>query len=298
MASALTVLIVTAVFGLAQSFFPMRRPSNFGPPVCKKPYGYKSWGQSETSENSWPKVCQTGKKQSPIHISQQAASLNNTEDLSFDGYGSGSTTNYVIINNGKTIMIRFTGAAGKGPRLSYAGRTYQFLQLHFHWPAEHVFNGQRLPLEMHLVHQEVDSDKLLVITVLHRLGSNSNEMISKISSILRVVEDPTKKERFAGKPKISLEKFLPAGLDKSYPSYYSYEGSLTTPPCTEGVRFIILFNPSRINTSDLHKFERVRRCHPRGFVGWNKVVKWMYGNFRQTQDLNGRRVSLHTDLLF
>merc|ERR1712002_1064046 len=122
----------------------------------------------------------------------------------------------------------------------------------------------------------------------------SNEMLSKFTSMLKEVKTPREKTTFPGKPKIVVSGFFPNSATDDV-SYYSYEGGLTTPPCTEGVKWIILLNPSHIDVNTLYKFETLKRCKSGEGDNGQYLER---GNFRPTQNLNGRRVSLHTDLLF
>ncbi|MBI2382183.1 MAG: carbonic anhydrase family protein [Gammaproteobacteria bacterium] len=198
-------------------------------------------------------VCGSGKEQSPVDI--QA-----TEDTDLPAlapryaYARGE-----IVHNGHTIQVNVP----VGGSLEYGGRQYQFKQFHFHAPSENRIQGKSFPLEVHLVHADAEGH-LAVIGALYQEGAES--------AALKPLWETMPKE---GGEKAELElavnpeRLLPAGRD-----YYRFPGSLTTPPCSEGVQWLLLKQPVSASAEQLKQFKDL----------------FEHGNARPVQPLHGRVV--------
>jgi carbonic anhydrase len=133
-----------------------------------------------------------------------------------------------------------------GSSLTYGGMTYDLEEFHFHLPSEHrIANGEYV-MEMHLVHQTTDGRNTAVIGVLFNAQGPDNPAFQPIVENL----PPPGSEHGGTGPDINALNLLPAKR-----SYYKYGGSLTTPCCTEGVRWIVLANPVRVSRAQLRKFQ-------------------------------------------
>lgn len=195
--------------------------------------------------------CGDGKHQSPINI--KAPGVNSSHTFDF-GYNSSSE---VILNNGHTIELLYDS----GSIFSFDGTDYNLLQFHFHTPAEHLINGERFPIEMHLVHRSLDTT-YLVLGILFEEG-NENTFLSRI-----ILDAPEKVETKAFDTRINVTELIP---DTS--EFYYYSGSFTTPPCKEAVRWLIF------------------KAHDTASPLQIKALRALEGsNSRPVQDLNGRVV--------
>ncbi len=196
----------------------------------------------ETGPENWSKLspeyaaCGNGLNQSPIDISETVAA--ELEALQFN-YESSST---VIVNNGHTLQIN----VGPGSRMRAGGEDFQLVQLHFHSPSEHQIKGELFPLEGHFVHQN-KSGALAVVGVLFRSGERNFDLA-----------------RFGEAAPKELNKPIPIEVDFSdlelyhdHEFYYRYNGSLTTPPCTEGVRWYVLKEPGHIAPEQAAQFVKL-----------------------------------------
>ena len=125
-------------------------------------------------------------------------------------------------------------------QLTVDGKSYNLLQFHFHTPSEHYIGGLPYPMEVHFVHQAEDG-QLGVIGVLMKLGEES-KAISKIWGAIAE----------QGTISLSAKDLLPANLD-----YFKYEGSLTTPPCSEGVQWHVVKEPITISEAQLIAFQEL-----------------------------------------
>ena len=164
-----------------------------------------------------------------------------------------------VINNGHTIQINYGGA----DTLTIANDTYALAHFHFHSPSEHTVNGKHSPMEMHLVHQTAGA-KLAVVGVLIDEGAH-NKAFDPVWANL-----PKQKGEKTHHPAVTLEV---EDLLPSVRTSYRYDGSLTTPPCSEGVSWIVMSTPISLSAEQIRAFTELFRH-----------------NNRPTQPLNGRAV--------
>lgn len=218
-------------------------------------WGYKGekgpavWGELKADYV----LCAEGNQQSPINIT-----TTRTEDLPEIAFDY-RPTNLKLVNNGHTIQVNYAA----GSKIEVAGEVYQLLQFHFHAPSEHTINGKHSALEMHLVHQKSDG-ALGVVGVMINKGQ-SNQQFAPVWDEL-----PAKagEERHFENLSINADNLLP---DER--KYYTYDGSLTTPPCSEGVTWFVLQSPVEMSESQIATFE--------------EIIK---DNNRPVQPLNGREI--------
>ncbi|XP_077214063.1 alpha carbonic anhydrase 7-like [Tasmannia lanceolata] len=185
------------------------------------PKGPEHWGELN---KDWAS-CSNGTLQSPIAFFD-----NNVED----GYQLGSLNrtykalNASLVNRGQTILLKWADLAGE---FCVDGTKYNLIQCHWHSPSEHTINGQRYDLELHMVHQSIDG-KIAVVGILYHLG-NPDPFLSKLLCYIGTIANKPGAERAVG-----VVDPREIGLDNK--EYYRYEGSLTAPPCTEGVLWTII----------------------------------------------------------
>jgi len=207
--------------------------------------GPDKWG------NEFP-TCAKGTKQSPLNI---VGPFEKSKDVLAVSYKEGALK---ILNNGHTIQVNVE----PGSTLKINKDVYNLLQFHFHRPSEEQIDGKPMAMVAHFVHKNAEG-KLAVLGVLLNEGKDND-------AIKTIWEKAPKSEG----PELVVEgvKFNPAVLVPAALTHYSYEGSLTTPPCTEGVNFFILKT-----TMD---------------IGKKQVAVFPYKkNARPVQALNGRKIS-------
>lgn len=175
---------------------------------------------SETSAEA--RACAAGASQSPIDLYEQT--LVDEPDIIF----SYSPAEAVLFNNGHAIEI----AAPPGQTMIRKGEVATLLQAHFHDPSEHHLDGVAFPMEMHLVHRRADGG-LAVVGVLFREGAENAALAPLWSSF------PGEPGREHGANVV----FDAAALLPSDRVHFEYQGSLTTPPCTEGVEWFVMHSP-------------------------------------------------------
>jgi len=192
--------------------------------------GPSSWGDLDKKYA----MCAEGKNQSPIDVSGSIAS--DLSPLIFNKGANAST----FVNNGHTVQANIE----KGNSLTVDGSTYNLLQYHFHTPSENVINGKSYPMEMHLVHANSDGH-LAVVGVMFDVVKKRN---TKMMKILRALPLNAGDEN-SFESGIKGYDLLPITQE-----YYRFNGSLTTPPCSEGVKWFVMKKPVSISDGQLKQF--------------------------------------------
>ena len=213
--------------------------------------GYEGDNGPEHWGSNFP-VCGTGKKQSPLNI---VGPFEKSKDVLSVDYKEGPLK---ILNNGHTIQVNVE----PGSTLTINKETFDLLQFHFHRPSEEQVDGKNAAMVAHFVHKSKDG-KLAVIGVMLNEGKD-NAAIKTLWANL----PPKEGEEFVPQ-KVS---FNPASMLPKELGFYNYEGSLTTPPCTEGVQFYILKKPVDLSKDQVSKFP-------------------FKLNARPVQSLNGRKIN-------
>jgi carbonic anhydrase len=180
--------------------------------------------RGNTGVNHWGELaleyspCADGKYQSPINIRHSTKKANHRVHLDYRP----SFEN--VLNNGHTVELVYD----QGSSLEFDGKRYQLTQVHFHTPAEHLTFDKEYPMEMHLVHRSSDTT-YLVVGVWFREGKAS-EVLSRFEHYIPadVAENNV------------AQQFTVAPLFPAQPHYFHYQGSFTTPPCRQGVRWLML----------------------------------------------------------
>ncbi len=225
--AAISILISIAGFLLPVSIFADTIQSDWGYGGAANP---SAWGKL-TPEF---RTCAVGMEQSPIDLKD--AVTGSSAPIIFN-YKSSPL---IVVNNGHTIRIDYA----PGSSISIDGEVYTLLQFHFHTPSEHQIDGIATAMELHLVHRNL-TDKLAVVGVMMETGTE-HPLINKIwrsiplSGQTNIIKTTT----------INAADLLPTRK-----SYYSYAGSLTTPPCSEGVKWYVLESPISVAVEQLDRFK-------------------------------------------
>jgi len=216
--------------------------------------------EGATSPEHWGELshefaaCGIGKNQSPIDIDNIV-----TAHLTpFNSHYRESPT--LLVNNGHTLQANFTHNLNT---IELAGTVSYLQQFHFHAPSEHTLHGKHAPLEMHLVHTSAKGD-ITVVAVLFETGAVNREL----AALGEHLPERGASTALTAK-RIDMAALLPR--DKSY---WRFSGSLTTPPCSEGVIWLVMKQPLTLSAQQLAQFKSA--------MG--------HANNRPTQQLYGRLV--------
>jgi len=203
-------------------------------------WGYNApWGPSHWGNEVGYETCGTGAEQSPILIESGAiAGLRNTfPDNSLEPIRPNwSPAAIQVLNNGHTLQNVYA----PGSTLEFETITYDLKQFHFHSPSEHLLDERQYPLEAHFVHATANGN-LLVVGVFFKVGAENGELAKVWKNA------PTT----AGQTNTSPELVSAAELWPGTGEYYTYSGSLTTPPCSESVRWIVMKQPVEASPEQL-----------------------------------------------
>lgn len=218
------------------------------------------WGYAgENGPDQWGKlkpefsVCSTGKSQSPVNLTGFIKASLKPINIAYQTGGN------EVINNGHTIQVAFSS----GSKITVDDREFELKQYHFHAPSENLINGKSYPMEVHLVHLDKDSN-IAVIGIMFEEGAE-NKTLTEIWPHM----PQNGGDKFKLPTSVSAKNLLPAKQD-----YYRFEGSLTTPPCSEGVRWLVMAHPITASKSQIEQFTKIMH-HP---------------NNRPVQPLNARTV--------
>ena len=213
--------------------------------------GPQAWGKLKPDFN----VCAIGKRQSPINIEDGQTLQGPAEAIQFSYVPSGAS----VVNNGHTIQVDVQGEN----TIVVRGASFKLLQFHFHTPSEESINFKRYPMVAHLVHRNAEG-QLAVVALLLEQG-NSHPVIDKVWTYMPL--DTSDRVRMPPES-LNLAELLPKDQ-----RYYQFMGSLTTPPCSEGVLWLVMKQPVQISKAQLRLFQQL---YP--------------NNARPVQPLNGRPV--------
>jgi len=199
--------------------------------------------------------CAQGKAQSPVGIDTHHVVTQALPPIIFDYHPSALR----IIDNGHTIQVN----AGAGSAIKIGDDRYELVQFHFHHPSEEKIDGRASDMVAHLVHRDAQG-RLAVVAVLLQQG-RENPLIATLWH-----NHPRQLDHEEVIKGVSIN---PAALLPADRSYFSYAGSLTTPPCSEGVRWLVLKTPVTLSPAEVAAF-----------------AKKYPNNARPIQPLNGRRI--------
>ena len=197
--------------------------------------GPQAWGELKPEFN----VCAIGKRQSPINIEEGSTLQGPAEALQFSYRPSNAT----VVNNGHTIQVDMQGDNA----LLVRGSRYRLLQFHFHTPSEEQINYKRTAMVAHLVHKN-DEGQLAVVAVLLEQG-NANAFIDKVWTYMPLDA--------GDRVRMPLEILNVTELLPTDQRYYQFMGSLTTPPCTEGVLWMVLKQPVSLSRGQYKLFSQL-----------------------------------------
>ncbi len=164
-----------------------------------------------------------------------------------------------LVNNGHTIEFEYEA----GSKLTLNGRDYDLVQFHFHTDSEHTRDGQRYPMETHLVHKDEITGNLVVVGILFKEGKENTFLANFIDNL---PEDDD--AHYTSQSKVNIKDLLPQST-----AYYTYTGSLTTPPCSEIVTWFVMKSPVETSSDQISKF--------------HEIIK---NNYRPLQPLNDRKI--------
>ena len=216
----------------------------------------KHWSyEGDTGPNHWANLkaefalCASGKEQSPVDLKFKKPKTGGKIEFNY------AESNASLRDSGHALQIDFKA----GNSVNIRGQSYELINMHIHSESEHTISGKKSPLEIHFVHKNTQGD-LAVVGVLVKQGAKSE-------SFDKILTNIPKEAGTSQDISVQASDFLPAKK-----TYYSYKGSLTTPPCTEGVNWNVFNNEIEMSEGQI------------------AIIKSFYSNnARPVQNLNARK---------
>jgi len=196
------------------------------------PAGPQTWGGLKPEFT----LCGSGQRQSPIDIRGGLAV--DLDPVKFNY----QATPFGVIDNGHTVQAN----VAQGNHIDIGGRRFELVQFHFHRPSEERIDGRQFEMSLHLVHKD-DQGRLAVVAVLMDKGL-PQPAVQKVWNSLPL----EKGEELAARAPLELAELLPTDR-----RYYTYMGSLTTPPCSEGVQWVVMRQPVSMSAEQIELFARM-----------------------------------------
>ncbi len=196
------------------------------------PAGPQTWGGLQPGFQ----LCAKGQRQSPIDI--QGGLPVDLEPVQFHYKAS----RFAVVDNGHTVQANLAG----GNFIEVGGRRFELKQFHFHRPSEERIDGRQFEMSLHLVHKD-EQGRLAVVALLLDRGV-PHPAVQQVWNNLPLEQQ----QEQSGRTPLELAALLP-----SDPSYYTYMGSLTTPPCSEGVQWIVMRQPVSVSAAQIEIFVRL-----------------------------------------
>jgi carbonic anhydrase len=241
------------------------------PPTTTASGGQEDWSYTGTfGPEQWSQLpgyglCATGQRQTPIPL----WSLNQLPlDLSAPSFSYGFTP-VRMSNNGHTVEFAYE----PGSTIRSLGTTYRLAQFHFHTPSEHTLDGVSYPLELHMVHVDENGGPALVVGVFIKRGAENQALSTAFRNLPQNEGDVSQPLGVV----INAESLLPRNR-----THFLYPGSLTTPPCTEGIRWYVMRTPIEMSDAQIAAYQSLPKLNP---------------SARPLQPVNGRTILKHLDLL-
>ena len=215
------LLLLGTVFGQATQLPHWEYEGEAGP---------ENWGQLDEAYQ----LCAVGTEQSPIDLAEASFMAADVQDIAFNYQPSILT----LTNNGHTIQASYESGSG----MVLDGDRYELLQFHFHTPSEHALKGNLLGAELHFVHRKIGSEgELAVVGVLLTEGAEN-------AALAPVLNNASAEE---GETRTFAEMVNAGAMLPESGATYRYPGSLTTPPCSQGVKWSVMAEPVELSAAQV-----------------------------------------------
>ncbi len=219
-------------------------PTGVGRAQWRTPWTY----EGPRGANHWSELdpsyapCNGGKEQSPIDIRETEKAVLPAVQFEYKR----SPLKY-LTNNGKTIRVNYHDAKDAGSFLVAGGKRYQLTQFHFHRPSEEYLHGKPYDMVVHLMHEA--SDRTVAGVAVFVQAGVANRTVQLLWDYMPATEGPEKEI-----PGVTID---PAGFLPRDRGYYTYVGSLTAPPCTEGVTWFVMKTPIEVSADQINAFAKL-----------------------------------------
>lgn len=239
------------------------------PPVTSLSGG-EDWSYTGTYDpDRWGELpgyslCSTGQRQTPIPLWNLSTLPLDLAPPSFNY----SATPLSMVNNGHTVQFNYA----PGSHITSLGTNYRLAQFHFHTPSEHTLDGVSYPLELHLVHVDSTGTPAVVVGLFVKRGARNTALGAAFDNLPQSEGDVSQPANAT----INAAHLLPSNT-----THFRYEGSLTTPPCSEGIRWYVMRTPIEMSDAQIAAYQSLAGLNP---------------SARPVQPVNGRGILKYLDL--
>lgn len=206
--------------------------------------GVISWGYiGEGAPQHWGNLsstyaaCRTGSQQSPIDLHEAISANLKSVEINYNPIP------LTILNTGRTIQVN----AARGNTISLDGERFELLQFHFHHPSEHTVEGRPYPMELHLVHANAKGE-LAVLGIFLQEGAEN----AALAPVWKAMPNRKADAKAIADSQVDLAKLLPNNR-----KMFRYFGSLTTPPCSEIVKWVVFKDPIQVSAAQIAQFKQI-----------------------------------------
>lgn len=238
-------ILLFAIAGLFGSLYAADEPPiwNHNPQADNGPL---NWGDVTIPFGTCGKknrgaFVEVGKRQTPVNITGALSAELPTLKFNY------KATPFEVENTGHVVEVPYEAGSFLVIDNGSLAERFEVVQFHFHAPSEHTVNGKQFDMELHIVHRNAWGD-LAVVGVLLRKGGNPSDLIDRIMTNAPLTEGANEVEH----EDLNVLRLLPQKR-----GYYTYSGSLTTPPCSEGVHWIVLVEPVNISQFALNTLHNI-----------------------------------------
>jgi carbonic anhydrase len=224
----------SAAFGLGASSLKSAMASN----------AVRSWGYiGEGAPEHWSELsstyttCRTGSQQSPIDLNNATSANLKTIEINY------KSIPLSILNTGRTIQVN----VASGNSINLDGEKFELLQFHFHHPSEHTVEGKPYPMELHFVHANAKGE-LAVLGILLKEGMEN----AALMPVWKAMPDRKMDAKNIPGAQVDIAKLLPSDR-----KIFRYFGSLTTPPCSETVKWVVFQEPIEMSAMQIAQFKKI-----------------------------------------
>lgn len=223
-----------------------------------------SYNGNKTGPDNWSSLspnyalCNSGKSQSPVNIDLEKTVNTQNKGIKFN---YGLITPSSIKNTGKHIQID----VGAGTNIKVGGLVFELKNLTFHTPSEHTVNNKHFPMEIQFIHESKEQE--LAVVSMMVVPGKADRTLKKLLKHLPMNAGESKA--------LPANALRSVEMKKKLGNYHQYGGSITTPPCNEGVRWFIMKNPLTLSTDQQQAFKNATNQN----------------NNRPIQDLNARMIT-------
>jgi len=247
-------------------------------------WGYVAWDLDENDAAMWGSQCASPNLISPIDVDLDALKDGGDSVMDASSCRDVTLSDYRLENNQHTVMITLKQEDSENAVLCFGTHNYTIQKLWFHWPSEHMIDGDRVPLELKLEMSDTLLGGKHIASILFRLGSTADPFITNVIPALQLARTPIVKDFGSPNlPQISLA--LLRDLVESHDHLLAYTGTGTFPPCDSNISYMLLESRyTKVTSDQMAEFHCITRCQLDPNI--YRQNPYMFGNYRAVKSIS------------